>query len=175
PPAGGPAENDNFDVIFAESRPVPDEPADNREGDIDLTSALDEAIPQALDPQRPASDESPDFGAPPDFDDDVAELTFEKADALSDEDAELAALDLGDAESIADESSAEDAEPDFPAFDEESPPAENLFADESPNGRASAADEIERAAESADEAESQFPGAGETVDDNLLDDFFKNF
>ena len=72
------------------------------------------------------------------------------------------------------------AEPDFSAFDVDDPFGEELIADAPATNAAVdefAVDEFgsEPPSASADEPEPKLPGEAETVDDNLLDDFFKNF
>ena len=73
-----------------------------------------------------------------------------------------------------------DAEPDFSAFDADDPFGEELSTGAStPDAQVDefAVDEFaaEPQSASSDESEPKLPGEAETVDDNLLDDFFKNF
>ncbi|MBX9787613.1 MAG: FHA domain-containing protein [Pirellulales bacterium] len=150
---GASIDDDNFDIIFAESRPVADEPVVERE-----TAGT------------PAEMELPEFAAD-DAGQQVEELAFESLDESA-----AAELDLP---------SSREAEPDFMALDTQSADAEDaaldrLFADESSaaasaNGAVKDEPSVEPENARAAEPEAALPSAAETVDDNLLDDFFKNF
>ena len=145
--------DDNFDTIFVESSPVADEPV------------LERPSPE---PELPAL-------AADDPDEQVEALAFDSLDESA-----VPELDLP---------SSPEAEPDFMALDAEAAAAEDaaldsLFGEESSttastNGAVqdepTVEPEIARADEPESESESALPGAADTVDDNLLDDFFKNF
>jgi hypothetical protein len=93
--------------------------------------------------------------------DDLDDLVFDAPEADSASGPSF--VDNANEPAVSDQSSDLDSEPDFSAFDSEDP-----FGDESPSG---AAPQVAK----PEAGNAKLPGEAETVDDNLLDDFFKNF
>ncbi len=136
--------------------------------------SLDEGPEHAASPPAPTVDEE-------NFRTLYAEVVEQAGPAVDDVDDLV--FDASEEETSLD--SDQTAEPDFSAFDADDPFGEELIADAPATNAAVdefAADEFavdefgsEPPSASADEPEPKLPGEAETVDDNLLDDFFKNF